>query len=64
MSALIEVLIWRLTFWLVRLLWLPLLVIGAIYYVVVPALVALGELVLSPAGLLAALLLFLWLWRR
>lgn len=64
MTALAEVLIWRLTWWLLRLLWFPLLVIGAIYYVVVPALITVGQLLLSPAGVLVAAILVLWLWRR
>lgn len=57
-------LVWRLTWWLLRLLWLPLLIIGIVYYVVVPALIEVAHLIFSPAGLLAAFLLFLWLWRR
>lgn len=64
MAVLIEILVWRLTWWLIRLLWLPLLVVATVYYVIFPALVTIIELVLSPAGLLAAVLLFLWLWRR
>lgn len=64
MAVLIEILVWRLTWWLIRLLWLPLLVIAIVYYVIFPALVTMIEVVLSPAGLLAAVLLLLWLWRR
>lgn len=63
MESLIEVLIWRLTWWLVRLLWLPFLIVAAIYYVVIPALLAVLHLLLSPEGLLAAGLLAVWLWR-
>lgn len=63
MEELIGTLVWRLTWWLLRLLWLPLLVLGVIYYVVIPALIGLAELIVTPAGLLAALLLFFWLWR-
>ncbi len=64
MESLIEALVWRLTWALVRLLWLPFLIIGIVYYVVVPALITVVQIVLSPAGLLAALLLAVWLWRR
>jgi len=63
-ESLIEALVWRLTWALVRLLWLPFLIIGIVYYVVVPALITVVQIVLSPAGLLAALLLAVWLWRR
>lgn len=64
MEGLIEALVWRLTWWLVRILWLPFLIIGVVYYVVVPALITFAQLLLSPAGALAAVLLFIWLWRR
>jgi hypothetical protein len=63
-ESLIEALVWRLTWALVRLLSLPLLIIGVVYYVVVPALITIAQLVFSPAGALAALLLLIWLWRR
>lgn len=63
MESLIEVLVWRLTWWLVRILWLPFLVIGFIAYVVLPVLAEVAQLLISPAGLLAVVLLLVWLWR-
>lgn len=64
MTAVIEILVWRLTWWLLRLLWLPLLIVGTVYYVVVPALLTIAQLLLSPAGLVVGSLLLLWMWRR
>lgn len=63
MEEILTVLVWRLTWWLVRILWLPFLVIGFALYVVVPAFVQAGELLLTPNGLLLIVLLAVWLWR-
>lgn len=63
MESLIEVLVWRLTWWLVRILWLPFLIIGFVAYVVLPVLAEVAQLLISPSGLLVVMLLFLWLWR-
>lgn len=64
MTMLLEILISRLTWWLLRLLWLPLLIVGVIYYIVVPALITIAQLLISPAGVLVGALLLLWMWRR
>ncbi len=55
---------WRVAWWLLRLLWLPFLILVIVVNVVVPALFIVARLVFSPSGLLAAFLLFLWLRRR
>lgn len=66
---------WRLTWWLItvvlriflRIFWLPILIVAAIYFVVVPVLLAVAHFaqpLLQPAAAVAVLLLFLWLWRR
>ncbi len=65
MERFLEQLIWRLTWWLVRLFWFPALVISFAYYVVLPAL---AELVRTPLGLLLMAALgagfLLWLWHK
>jgi len=63
MEELLGVLAWRVTWWLIRILWLPFLVVAIVAYVVLPALSELGRLVLTPEGLAAAGLLAVWLWR-
>lgn len=71
LEALLWRLMWRLTLSLVvlllRLYWLPLLIVAIAYYVVLPAVVSLAQLianVLQPAAALAAAIFLLWLWRR
>jgi len=59
----LTILVWRMTWWLVRILWLPFLVIGFIAYIVLPAFTELAQLVLSPGGLLVVVLLLVWLSR-
>jgi hypothetical protein len=54
-------LVWRLTWWLVRILWLPFLIFAFIGYVVLPALAELAQLLISPGGLLVVALLLVWL---
>lgn len=61
---LVDVFVWRLMWWLVRLLWLPFLIIGFVLYVVLPTVAAVLQLVMTPGGLLVGALLLLWLWRR
>ncbi len=63
MEEILGVLVWRLTWWLVRILWLPLLIFAFIGYVVLPALAELAQLLLSPGGLLVVALLLVWLSR-
>jgi hypothetical protein len=63
MEEVIAVLVWRVTLWLLRLLWLPLLVIAFGVFVVVPALTIASQLILSPGGLIIATLLLAWLAR-
>lgn len=64
-------LMWRVIFTgivlLLRIFWLPILIIATFAYVVLPALGALAQLlavVLQPATAIAVALLLLWLWRR
>lgn len=64
MEALLEAFVWRLTWWLVRLLWLPFLIIAVAQYFVLPAISTVVQIVLTPAGVLAGALVVLWLWRR
>jgi hypothetical protein len=63
MEEVLTVLVWRLTWWLVRILWLPFLVFGFVAYVVLPALAEVAQLLLSPGGLLVGVLLLVWLSR-
>lgn len=63
MEELLALLVWRLTWWLVRILWLPFLIIGFVAYVVLPALGALAQIIVSPGGLLVVVLLLMWLSR-
>jgi hypothetical protein len=71
LEVLVWQLMWRLTFWLIaillRLFWLPLLIIGLVYFIALPALAAIAQLVavvLQPAAVLAAAIFLLWLLRR
>jgi len=64
-------LMWRLTWFLLtlilRIFWLPILIIAVFVYVVLPALGALVHLlavVMQPATAVAVLLVVLWMWRR
>lgn len=54
----------RLIWWGVRILWLPILVVGFVYYVALPAAWGLTQALLTPGGLLIGLLLLLWMRRR
>lgn len=70
-EAAVSTLTWRLTRWVItlviRIFWLPLLVIGIVYYVAIPALAAVAQLLqalIQPAAAIAVLLLVLWMWRR
>lgn len=64
MTELLEVLVWRIVFWGLRILWLPLLVVALVYYLVLPALAAVADALLTPSGLLLGLLVLLWMRRR
>lgn len=61
MTELLEVLLWRLIWWGVRILWLPFLVVGFAYYIALPAIGMVAEALLTPTGLLIALLVLLWM---
>ena len=63
-TELLEVLVWRIVFWGLRILWLPLLVVALVCYVVLPALAAVADALLTPSGLLLGLLVLLWMRRR
>ena len=62
MEEVLGILVWRVTWWLIRILWLPLLVVALVGYVVLPALSELGRLLVTPEGLAAVGLLAVWLW--
>lgn len=55
---------WRLIWWGVRIMWLPFLVVGFVYYVALPALGVVAQALLTPSGLLLGLLVLLWMRRR
>ena len=63
-TELVELVVWRIVFWVLRILWLPLLVAALVYYAVLPALAAVAEALLTPSGLLLGLLVLLWIRRR
>ncbi len=52
---------WRLIWWGVRILWLPFLVVGFVYYVALPALGAVAQALLTPSGLTLGVLVLLWM---
>ena len=64
MTELAEALMWRLVWWGVRVLWLPMLIVGFVYYVALPVLGALTQALLTPIGLLLGLLVLLWMRQR
>lgn len=64
-------LMWRLTWWMVitilRIFWLPILIVAGVYFVVVPALIAVVQLlqvIVQPAAAIAVVMVVLWMWRR
>lgn len=70
-EAAVWALMWRLTWWMVitviRIFWLPILVIAGVYFVAVPALIAVAQLLqvlVQPAAVIAVVMLVLWMWRR
>lgn len=63
MEEVAAILAWRVTWWLIRILWLPALVIGLIAYIVVPALISVGQFLITPDGLFLLALLFAWFFR-
>lgn len=71
LEAALSRLAWRLSCWVViallRIFWLPLLIIAAAYFIVGPVLGAVAELLpllVQPAAALAVAMLVLWMWRR
>lgn len=64
-------LMWRLT-WLmvatvIRIFWLPILILAALYFLVIPALIAIVQVLqvlIQPAAAFAVAMLVLWMWRR
>jgi hypothetical protein len=60
-TELVEILMWRLIWWGVRILWLPIFVVAFVYYVALPALGTIAEALLTPGGLLVGFLLLVWM---
>lgn len=61
MTELLGVLLWRFAWWAVRILWLPFLAVAIAYYVAWPAIGMVAEALLTPSGLLVAVLALLWM---
>lgn len=64
-------LMWRLTWWMlatvIRIFWLPILIVLGVYFVVIPGLIAIAQVLqvlIQPASAIAVALLVLWMWRR
>lgn len=70
-EAALWTLMWRIIFagifLVLRLFWLPILVVGVAYFVVIPVLLVVAQFLsqlLQPAAAIAVAMLVLWMWRR
>jgi hypothetical protein len=60
-TELLEVFLWRLAWWAVRILWLPFVAVAFAYYIAWPAIGMVAEALLTPSGLLVGVLVLLWM---